>query len=112
MASMALFICLTSSLILSISDSKGVKSVRVRIPGWVDEDAIEMRIGGERGQVLLEKGYVVVHDLSAGDHGALSFSVPCKIEKETVDGVTYTTTWVGNQIINIEPRGKVSPLPF
>jgi hypothetical protein len=30
----------------------------------------------------------------------------------TVDGTAYTTTWVGNQIINIQPRGSVSPLPF
>ena len=53
-----------------------------------------------------------IDGLQAGETGAVTFPLPVKIERETVDGVEYTTTWVGNQLIQILPRGTVSPLPF
>jgi len=34
------------------------------------------------------------------------------MKKETVDGIEYTTTWIGNQIIDIFPHGEISPLPI
>jgi glutamine cyclotransferase len=40
------------------------------------------------------------------------FPVACRRERETVDGVVYTTLWAGDQILEILPRGPVSPLPF
>ncbi len=71
-----------------------------------------LRVNRELSSLVFENNYAKVADLKAGDHGELSFSVPGKIDQETVNSVTYTTTWIGNQIINISPKGKVSPLPF
>jgi len=50
--------------------------------------------------------------MKPGDTGSLRFAEPCRRETEMVDGTEYTTTWVGSQIIDIQPRGEVSPLPF
>lgn len=46
------------------------------------------------------------------DHRRTRLRRPCRVEKETVDGTVYTTTWMGNQIVDIKPRGEESPLPF
>ena len=57
-------------------------------------------------------GYAELGEMAAGDAGELTFEVPCRVEQETVDGEKYTTTWVGEQIVDIRPRGTVSGLPF
>jgi len=48
----------------------------------------------------------------AGPTALVQFAVPCRIQQETIDGTCYTTTWIGDQVIEILPRGSVSPLPF
>ena len=50
--------------------------------------------------------------VSVKSRGMVLFDVPCRTEKETVDGVEYSTTWAGDQILDIQPRGTQSPLPF
>jgi len=50
--------------------------------------------------------------LAADARGEVTFPVPCRIEREAVDGTEYTTTWAGDQVLDIRPRGTVSPLPF
>ena len=84
----------------------------VRIPPWVDAKTIRLSVNREVRPVELKSGYIVIDRLKPGAQGCVTFDVPCKVEKESVDGAEYTTTWVGNQLINISPRGTESPLPF
>ena len=84
----------------------------VRIPPWVDAKTIRLSVNREVRPVELKSGYIVIDRLKPGAQGCVTFDVPCKVEKESVDGTEYTTTWVGNQLINISPRGTESPLPF
>jgi hypothetical protein len=56
--------------------------------------------------------YVRISELHAGDEGKILFDVPVRVERERVDGTDYTTTWIGNQTVDIDPRGPISPLPF
>lgn len=86
--------------------------LRVRVPEWCDRTMIETRVNGKSQLAEVEGGYALFHNLSAGDQGDMTFPVTCKIEKETVDSTEYTTAWIGNQIVDIQPRGVVSPLPF
>jgi hypothetical protein len=90
-----------------------VNKLRCRIPGWVDRSTLQVHCA-ERVRVsgVDASSHVELSGLQAGDRGAITFDVPVKVERENVDGVTYTTTWIGNQIIEIQPRGSVSPLPF
>ena len=87
-------------------------TARVRVPQWVDGSTLRLSVGGEQRRAAVEGGYLTVGQLAAGQEAEVTFDVPVRLEQETVDGVRYTTTWAGNQILDIRPRGTVSPLPF
>ncbi len=92
--------------------AKTARRLEIRIPTWVDAETLRLVAGGQERTPELDAGYVRVDDLTPGARGVLSFSVPVRVEKETVDSIEYTTTWIGNQIIEVLPHGSVSPLPF
>lgn len=89
-------------------------TLRIRVPEWCDSAAMKAQVAGSgaAAKVEVDKGYFVIAGLAAGAHGGVTFPVACKVEKEIVDGTEYTTTWIGNQVVDIAPRGVVSPLPF
>ena len=90
-----------------------VDRIRIRIPTWVDRSTMRLeRTVGAATDGKAAASYADIDGLQAGESGALTFSLPVKIERETVDGIDYTTTWIGSQIIQVLPRGTVSPLPF
>jgi DUF1680 family protein len=91
---------------------KNVQGLHIRIPRWVNKDTVRIVVAGEPVSVTVEGSYARIGAVAAGRDGRITFDIPCKREQETVDGVTYTTTWVGNQVIDIKPRGTDSPLPF
>jgi len=91
---------------------KADKALFVRIPDWVDIGSIVLLINGKKESIVIEDGYMKIKKCNQGDNCSIMFDIPCKIEQEIVDGEVYRTTWVGNQVINIEPRGILSPLPF
>jgi hypothetical protein len=97
---------------LEFHAKKDVKKLSVRIPSWVDQKSIALTIAGTPAQVSVVGGFAEIGALQTGKDAVLTFDLPCKREKETVDGVGYVTTWVGNQIIEILPRGPENPLPF
>jgi hypothetical protein len=78
----------------------------------MDPASIHVTLNGKAQEIRAQSGHIELGVLNSGDTGILTFDVPCKREKETVDGVEYTTTWIGSQIIEILPRGEVGPLPF
>ena len=57
-------------------------------------------------------GYLHVGDLKKGHVGTIWFDVPQRVEREQLEDGLYTVTWWGNQVIDISPRGEVSPIPF
>ncbi len=87
-------------------------NLRIRVPEWVDEDTVEVTANGAPCAAVINGGYLLLDGVGPGDRAVVRFHVPCRIERETVDGTEYTTTWVGNQMVDIRPRGTVSPLPF
>ncbi len=86
--------------------------LRVRIPEWCDGASVQVDVNGVAFKGEVTDGYIALSGLAAGASGEVRFPVACKMEKETVDSMEYTTTWVCNQIVDIQPRGVVSPLPF
>lgn len=91
---------------------KQVGTLRIRVPEWCDGAAMEATVNGATVKPAVTAGYLVLSGLAAGTSGEMRFPVACKVEKETVDSTEYTTTWIGNQLVDIQPRGVVSPLPF
>ena len=68
-------------------------------------------------------GYLGIPDLKSDDLVTISYSVPRTITKEKIGGnnsgdgwgfgfcdpsdkIEYTITWVGNNVVDIEPQGK------
>ena len=88
------------------------RAVRVRIPQWVDAKRLAIRVNREAVKPKLKGGYAELGRLRPGDQVEVVFPVPVRIERERVDHVTYRTVWAGAQILQITPRGKVSPLPW
>jgi len=82
------------------------------VPEWCEGAEMKSEVDGTVAAAEVDKGYLVIAGLAAGARGEVTFPVACKVEKEIVDGTAYTTTWIGNQIVDIAPRGVVSPLPF
>lgn len=86
--------------------------LRVRVPEHVDAATITATVNGAPRAVSAADGYAAVGALEPGETAVVAFTVPFRRECEVVDGTTYTTTWAGEQILDIRPRGVVSPLPF
>lgn len=92
--------------------AKSVKPVLVRVPGWVDASAMRLTVEGKPRPATVADGYVRIEMGRSGAEALLEFPLPCKVQQEMVDGTQYTSTWLGSQVIEILPRGTVSPLPF
>ncbi|NQT17129.1 MAG: hypothetical protein HQ582_30530 [Planctomycetes bacterium] len=92
--------------------SKAAKTLWIRVPDWVDVASLRLTVEKKAAEVVIRNGYVEISGLTPEIQGSLDFPIPCKVEVEIVDGTEYTTTWIGNQLIEIQPPGAVSPLPF
>lgn len=92
--------------------ARGTNDLMIRIPPWVDAKSLRLMVNRETRAVQQKSGYLLIDGLQPGAQGVMTFDIPYKVEKETVDGTEYTTTWAGNQLLNILPRGTESPLPF
>ena len=92
--------------------TKAAKTLRIRVPDWVDVATLQLTVEKKAAEVIIRNGYVEISDLAPESQGSLQFPIPCKVEEEIVDGTKYTTTWIGNQLVEIHPPGTVSPLPF
>lgn len=97
---------------LEFTAKKQIKQFRIALPRWLDAATMRVSVDGKAREARINSGYAELGALDSGTAGTITFNLPCRREKETVDGVEYTTTWVGSQIIEILPRGKVGPLPF
>ncbi|MCX5757943.1 MAG: hypothetical protein NTU83_05460, partial [Candidatus Hydrogenedentes bacterium] len=91
---------------------KPIANLRMALPGWVEMERVRATVNGKLLGASMTSGYVELGAVEPGDAGSITFDIPCKEEEETVDGIEYKTLWVGSQIIEILPRGEVSPLPF
>ncbi|MBD3175108.1 MAG: hypothetical protein GF320_08000 [Armatimonadia bacterium] len=86
--------------------------VDVRLPSWMDPASLVVRLDGQEIGSHVEAGYLKLPSLGPGTEATVSFPVHAKRERETVDGTEYTTIWAGSQVLEVLPRGPVSPLPF
>ena len=92
---------------------KSSKDLYVRIPEWVDPKTLRLEVQGKTVKnPAFEDGYLHIGALQKGNIGTVWFDVPCIVKHEKIANQDYTVTWWGNQVIDINPRGTVSPIPF
>ncbi len=97
---------------IAFTTKKPLKQFRIALPGWLNVDTVKVLVDGKAREVRTGSGFLELGALDINATGTVAFDLPCKQEKETVDGVEYTTTWIGSQLVAILPRGEVGPLPF
>lgn len=84
--------------------------VRVRIPDWAHTGAIAVQVSGHTLAAKAENGYLCLGEIHAGDIAEITFELQQSVRTETILDAAYTTTWRGNSVIAMEPRGKMIPL--
>jgi len=104
--------------------NKEAREAFVRIPRWVDQQAVRCRVGEREtaGQEWLGR-YLRVKDLGAGDVVTIEFPVVERVEQWTQrpgglyvgtgasegDDVTYTCRFKGNTLVEITPPLEQGP---
>lgn len=81
----------------------------VRIPDWAGPDALEVHVNGEPARAVTDGCYVRM-EAASGDVVELSIPQPETEIVEVLSGREYRTTWKGDFVTGIEPRGTVAPL--
>lgn len=96
-----------------VLEIKDAKTVSVRIPSWVDREAIETTVDGEPTGIRWVGNYLqVTDDLSAGETVAIEFPVVETTETCTIpaawhnreEDVTFSCEFRGNTLVDISPR--------
>ncbi len=85
-------------------------SVRIRIPGNIDEDSLEISIRGKTAAYERVAGYMVLPDVPAGARIEMKFRPELTERKEQVLDVDYTVQWFGEQVISVTPVEGLYPL--
>jgi hypothetical protein len=83
--------------------NKEAREALVRIPLWVDKNAVRCRIGQREVKNVWFGQYVRVANLEAKDVVTIRFPMVARTEKWTLDGVVRTCRFKGNTLIDISP---------
>ena len=84
--------------------------LQVRIPEWVKPEETACTAKEERRPLGWEGRYAQVGAVQPGDVVTLTFPIAERTVKETIAGVEYTLIIKGNEVVHIDPPGRVYPL--
>ena len=84
--------------------NKKAEQVSVRIPAWVNRNALKCRVGDRESPVVFAGNYLLVKGLSARDQVTLTFPVPEETVKFQWYGETYTAQLRGSTVVELSPR--------
>ncbi len=113
--------------------NKTAKSLSVRIPRWVNREAVTVTTGGERRTPVCLNRYLLLGSIKAGDVTTITFPMVTTTEKYSLKWrqtefwqecslphrswsndhpTVYTMTFKGNTLVDVSPRdgGKGIPL--
>lgn len=85
-------------------------NVKVRIPEWTAQHTVKTEINGNNINCCIFSGYLEAVGLNAGDKLEITFDVPTFQKTESILDIEYTTTWKGNTVLGINPKGAFIPL--
>ncbi len=86
--------------------NKTAQKVYVRVPAWVDKQAVKYRVNQKELPRHWVNNYLIVESLAPRDVATLEFPVVETEEKHTeaAFGVEYTCRFKGNTLVDISPR--------
>jgi len=81
----------------------------IRKPNWMGEE-VKFFLNGEPLKANLQNGVFNLGLRKPGDEVLLYTPLVEKTRKEKIGDTEYTTRWIGNVVVNINPRGNIYPL--
>ena len=86
-------------------------SLHVRLPNWVNRDAVYVELDGKRfpPQWITDR-YVSIGALDSGSSAKISYPQRHRTESVTAGGEDFEIQWRGNTVTQISPQGKNCPL--
>ena len=89
--------------------AKKKDNLRIRIPGWVAQESLELKIAGQLASVQLSESFLTIPESQLTGEVVLTYDLPIHKEIETTAGVDYELTWRGDEIIAICPNSDFYP---
>jgi len=88
--------------------NKSAKLIHVRIPQWVDRNAIKCSVNNKKIALNWLDNYLMISPKGEKDVIAIEFPMVERVEKfkATTFETTYTCTFKGNTLVDISPRPK------
>ena len=88
--------------------NKAADRVAVRIPSWVNREAVRCSVNEEQTSPLRLGNYLVFGGLNRGDAVTIEFPVVDTTETYSVGDTKYTCRFRGNTLVEISPRDDKS----
>ena len=83
----------------------------VRVPGFVPREQVAAwRDGQRQNHVTWNNDYVAFPSARVGDELTITYPLVRFVQKAKAAGVDHTIHWVGNALMDIEPKGTIWPL--
>lgn len=86
--------------------NKLASTAMVRIPAWLDRSTVEVQVNGRPVNPTAAGRYLVIDGLAPKDVVTMTFPLKETVEKDTMAGTTYTITFRGSTIVDIQPRAN------
>jgi hypothetical protein len=88
--------------------NKLASSVVVRVPAWLDQNAISIAVNGKAIAAIFTGRYLMLEKLAPKDVITLTFPLKDSVEKDTMSGTTYTIRFRSSTVVDISPRANGS----
>ena len=93
-----------------ILKNKTAENAAVRIPLWVDREAVKCQLGAAEVQPIWVNNFVAFTELDPQDQITITFPMVERRAKFKIATGEYTVDFRGNTAIHVEPRGVARPL--
>jgi hypothetical protein len=84
----------------------------VRLPEWVEKDNVQVKVGNAGVDRAWDesKRYVAVGKVERGVKLTIIYPLRRWKIKELLGGTVYTTDWIGDTVVGIDPAGRFIPV--
>ncbi len=100
---------------VDIRARRGMK-LEIRIPDWVRSNEARCRVDGAVRELKFDGRYAIVGDLRRGQTAVITFPIFERTMKTKIQdannplGSEYTLVFRGNDVVSIDPPGRICPL--
>ena len=89
---------------------KEAVDLSIRIPEWVKPGEVHVDVNGQDRRVGWDGRYAVVGDVVPGDVATMTFPISERSDTVWIEKEKYTLVRKGNDVVAIDPPGRICPL--